>query len=173
MLAAIVRIFQAFRGYTGGEWMAFVWGPPFVALAFVLSIVVLIGMLGRDSTDGVREWWSRLGAWLTIYATAWMVIAVSAVYGPRLVEWALGHATWKTISGIAGWVATVAGGLAAGHSESTGGGVKGAAATAKEALARIAPFVFIAGVLLAVSYVIHLIMNVNGGTAWWLSLIHI
>ena len=169
MLAAIVRIFQAFRGYTGGEWMAFVWGPPFVALAFVLSIVVLIGMLGRDSTDGVREWWSRLGAWLTIYATAWMVIAVSAVYGPRLVEWAIGHATWKTISGIAGWVATVAGGLAAGHSESTGGGVKGAAAKAKEALARIAPFVFIAGVLLAVSYVIHLIMNVNGGTAWWVA----
>ena len=168
LLAAIVWIFQGFRAHTGGEWMAFVWGPPLVAIAFVLSIVVLVGMLGRDSTDGVREWWSRLGAWLAIYATAWMVIAVSAVYGPRLIAWAFSHATWTKISGIAGWVATVAGGLAAGNSASTGGRAEGAAATAKEVLARTAPFVFIAGVLLAVSHVIHLIIKLNGGTDWWL-----
>jgi hypothetical protein len=168
LLAAIVLVFQTFRGYVGGEWMAFVWGPPLVAGAFVLSIVVLIGMLGRDSTDGVREWWSRLGAWLAIYATAWMVIAVSAVYGPPLVDWAFSHATWTTLSGVAGWVATVAGGLFAGNSGSTGGRTEGAAATAKEVLARVAPFVFIAGVLLAVSYVIHLVIRLNGAPDWWL-----
>ena len=67
---------------TTGAWKAFVWGPPLVSGAFVLTIVVVIGMMGRQSTDGVREWWSRLGAWLGIYATAWMVIAVAAVYGP-------------------------------------------------------------------------------------------
>ncbi len=168
LLAAIVLIFQEFRGYVGGEWMAFVWGPALVAAAFVLAIVVLIGMLGRDSTDGVREWWSRLGAWLAIYATAWMVIAMSAVYGPPLVAWLVSHATWATFTGVAGWVATVAGGLFAGNSGSTGGRSEGAAATAKEVLARIAPFVFIAGVLLAVSYVIHLVIKQNGGADWWL-----
>jgi hypothetical protein len=169
-LAAIVLIFQVFHGYVGGEWMAFVWGPPLVSAAFVLSIVVLIGMLGRDSTDGVREWWSRLGAWLAIYATAWMVIAVSAVYGPPLVKWLFSHEAWTTFSGVAGWAATVAGGLLAGNSESTGGPAEGKTATAKakEVLARIAPFVFIAGVLLGVSYVIHLIITLNGGTEWWL-----
>ena len=41
-------------------------------------------MLGRQSTEGVREWWSRLGAWLLIYGTAWMIIALAAVYGPTL-----------------------------------------------------------------------------------------
>ena len=44
--------------------LAFVWGPPLVSGAFVLTIVSVIGMIGRQSTDGVREWWSRLGAWL-------------------------------------------------------------------------------------------------------------
>jgi hypothetical protein len=40
-------------------------------------------------------------------------------------------------------------------------------AKAKDILARVAPFVFIAGVLLAVGYVIHLIIRLNGGTDWW------
>ena len=93
LLAAVVMVFHWFRTFVGGEWMAFVWGPPLVAMSFVLSIVVLIGMLGRDSTDGVREWWSRLGAWLAIYAAAWMVIAVAAVYGPLWITWLSAHAT--------------------------------------------------------------------------------
>jgi hypothetical protein len=170
MLAAIILIFQGFHTHVGGAWMAFVWGPPLVTLAFVSAIVVLIGILGRDSTDGVREWWSRLGAWLAIYATAWMVIAVGAVYGPKWVSEIfeqLDNATWKAFAGFAGWAATVAGGLMAGNSPATGGHAKGMGAKAKEVLASVAPFVFIGGVLLAVSYVIHLIVALNGGTDWW------
>ena len=167
-LAAIVLVFQYFHTFVGGEWMAFVWGPVLVAMAFVLAIVALIGMLGRDSTDGVREWWSRLGAWLAIYAAAWMVIAVSAVYGPMWVGWAFGHATWKTLTGLAGWAATVGGGLMAGNSASTGTAAPGVGAKAKEFVARIAPFVFIGGVLLGVATVLHTIIGLNGGTDWWL-----
>ncbi|MEO8256694.1 MAG: hypothetical protein ABI868_05035 [Acidobacteriota bacterium] len=170
LLAAIVLIFQQFNRHVGGEWMAFVWGPPLVAMAFVLAIVVLLGMLGRDSTDGVREWWSRLGAWLAIYAAAWMVIVVSAVYGPKWMRWAASAVTdapWKALTGLTGWAATVAGGLMAGNSPSTGGGAEGVGAKAKDLLARIAPFVFIAGVLLAVAFVLHVIINLNGGTDWW------
>jgi hypothetical protein len=168
LLAAIVLVFQQFNTQVGGEWVAFVWGPPLVAMAFVVGIVVLIGMLGRDSTDGVREWWSRLGAWLAIYAAAWMVLAVSAVYGPRWVDWLFTNAAGLTLSGIAGWVATVAGGLMAGNSASTGGSAaKGFGTKAKELLARIAPFAFIAGVLLMVSYAIHAIIGANGGFDWW------
>ena len=44
---------------------------------------------------------------------------------------------------------------------------KGATATAKDILARIAPFVFIAGLLLAVANVLHLVIALNGGTDWW------
>jgi hypothetical protein len=170
LLAAIVLIFQSFDTHVGGAWMAFVWGPPLVTLAFVSAIVVLIGILGRDSTDGVREWWSRLGAWLAIYAAAWMVIAVGAVYGPKWMSEVfeqLDNATWKSVAGVAGWAATVAGGLMAGNSPATGGRSKGMGVKAKEALASVAPFVFIGGVLLAVAYVIHLIVTLNGGADWW------
>ena len=167
LFAAIVLVFQRIQLLEGSKWIAFVWGPPLVALSFVLAIVVLIGMLGRDSTDGVREWWSRLGAWLAIYATGWMVLAVSAVYGPRWVEWAFASAAGVKVTGLAGWIATVAGGLFAAKSPSTSGESRGSGATAKELLARVAPFVFIAGVLLAVAYVLHLVIRFNGGSDWW------
>jgi hypothetical protein len=52
-----------------GAWHAFIWAPPAVLYAFSLTIVVLIGMVGRQSTEGAREWWSRLGAGSA--STAW------------------------------------------------------------------------------------------------------
>lgn len=173
--AAIVLIFQMFAAQPhGGEWMVFVWGPAMVAFAFALAIVVLIGMLGRDSTDGVREWWSRLGAWLAIASTAWMVIAVSAIYSPMWVDWVVHKVeTGKTITGLAGWVATVAGGLMSAKSPSTAGAgeEKSMPAKAMNLLARVAPFVFIAGVLVAVSWVVHLMIGLNSGPIpdpnWW------
>jgi patatin-like phospholipase len=169
MLAAIALVFQWFnKTYpVGGAWMAFVWGPAFVSLAFVLSIVVLIGIQGRDSSEGVREWWSRLGAWLAIYAVAWMVIAIAAVYGPLWLSSLILNATWQTMTGLGGWVGTVAGGLMAGNSGATGRETQGTTAKAKDILARVAPFVFIAGLLLMVSYVLHLIVGLNGGVDWW------
>ena len=170
MLCAIVLLFQYLNTVPGGGWHGFVWGPVLVALSFVLSIVVLIGMMGRALSDDVREWWSRLGAWLGIYATAWMIIAVSAVYGPYWVAWALEHAKWSTITAAGGWVATVTGGLLAGNSPSTGGQAKTTSAKAKEVVAAVAPFVFIAGLLIAVSYTINQVVLLNGsGLNWWAS----
>ena len=105
-----------------GAWQAFVWGPPLVALAFVLTIVVLIGMMGRESTDGVREWWSRLGAWLGIYATAWMVMAVSrGLRTAVVVDWRSPTIRGQSLTAGGGWIGTVVAGLFAGKSESTGG----------------------------------------------------
>ena len=170
LLAAILLLFQSWTGDPARNvWQAFVWGPPLVALAFVLSIVVLIGMIGRDSTDGVREWWSRLGAWLGIYATAWMVMAVTAVYGPMLVDWLITNHPWKAVGTGGGWIGTVIGGLMAGRSESTGGeNAKSTATQAKEWLAAVAPFVFIAGLLIGVSYVLHAVIELNSDVPdWW------
>ena len=53
--------------------------------AFGITVIMLIGMMGRQSSEGAREWWSRLGAWLGIYGVAWMIVAVAAVYGPQWV----------------------------------------------------------------------------------------
>jgi hypothetical protein len=148
-----------------GAWKAFVWAPPLVAGAFVIAIVVLIGMMGRESTEEVREWWSRLAAWLGIYATAWMVIMVSAVYGPLFVQWAIDNHPWKSVTISGGWVGTVLGGLLAGGSGKTDGlGAKSTMAKAREALAIVAPFLFVAGLLLGVAYVLDVLIRQNGAT---------
>jgi hypothetical protein len=170
LLAAIVLLFQWWaHNPAQGVWKAFVWGPPLVALAFVLSIIVLIGMIGRDSTDGVREWWSRLGAWLGIYATAWMVLAVAAVYGPQFMDWLIASHPWTAAGTGGGWIGTVIGGLMAGKSESTGGETSKSTATqAKEWLAAVAPFVFIGGLLIGVAYVLHIVIKINAEVDdWW------
>ncbi len=104
-----------------GAWHAFVWAPPLVALAFVFTVVILIGMMGRQSTDEVREWWSRLAAWLGIYATAWMLIAISAVYGPKAVALAVNSYSQSSLVAGLGWLGTVLAGLFAGKSGATGG----------------------------------------------------
>ncbi len=137
LLSAIMLLLHGWAADpAAGALKAFVWGPPLVSVAFVFTIVILIGMMGRESTDGVREWWSRLGAWLGIYATAWMVIAVSAVYGPALVEWAISAHPWTSLTAGGGWLGTVIAGLFAGKSSSTGtASGKSTLAKAKEVLA--------------------------------------
>jgi hypothetical protein len=150
-----------------GAWRAFVWGPPLVALAFVSTMVVLIGIMGRQSTEGVREWWSRLGAWLGIYATAWMVVAVSAVYGPRWVQMAIDSHPWTSLTAGGGWLGTVVAGLFAGKSESTGTAeTKSTLTKVKEVVAAVAPFLFIAGLLVGVAYTLHQVILINSGQDW-------
>ncbi len=162
LLCAVVLIFQSWRGGPEGDWRAYVWGPPMVLYAISLSIVVLIGMLGRQSTEGSREWWSRLGAWLGIYGLAWMLVEVATVYGPYWTMLLMATVAAK-YSLIGGWVATTGAGLLAGNSGSTGGkGDKTKSVLAKEVLAAAAPFVFIIGLLLLVSYAVHSIILLNG-----------
>jgi hypothetical protein len=168
LLCAVMLLLHGWAANTAdGAWRAFVWAPPLVALAFVATIVVLIGMMGRQSTDEVREWWSRLGAWLGIYATAWMVIAVSAVYGPRWVHTAIESHPWTSLTAGGGWVGTVAAGLFAGKSGSTGGeSAKSTLTKLKEIVAAVAPFLFIAGLLIGVAYTLDLVIFINSEQDW-------
>ena len=158
-----------------GTWLAFVWGPSLVLFFFSVAIVLLIGMTGRLSSEGVREWWSRLGAWLTIYGIAWMVVAISTVYGPRAAAALMdGHLSVGKLSAIGGWLATAFGGLLAGTSSDTGAqsgevkAKKSAGVRFKELVAVVGPFVFIAGLLIGVSVAVHLIiLNLSSyGESW-------
>ena len=123
-------------------------------------------MWPRDSTEAVREWWSRLGAWLSIYGFAWLVLAVAAVYGPLWAAMLLDSETWRE-SAVGGWIVTTVAGLLAGKSGSTAGKPKEANAeksTFEKALnivAIVGPFVFIAGLLIGISTCLHLIILFN------------
>jgi hypothetical protein len=149
-----------------GAWHAFVWGPPLVLLAFSVSIVILIGMMGRQSTEAIREWWSRLGAWLSIYGVAWMIVTLAAVYGPLSAAMLLDSEIWNWAA-IGGWLATTLAGLLAGKSGSTAGKPKNAKAetTATEkvlnVIAVVGPFVFIAGLLIGIATCLHIVLFLN------------
>lgn len=164
LLSAIMLLFHSWAAKDpGGNWYAYVWGPPLVLYSFALTIVVLIGILGRQSSEDVREWWSRFGAWLGIYGAGWMLLNVVAAYGPLWSAMLLNY-PWRGITIGGGWIATTVAGLLAGKSGSTGDKrVKGAGSKALEIVARIAPFVFIAGLLVAVSTALHLIIASNSG----------
>src|SRR5205085_4262736 len=131
------------------DWYAFTFGPSLVLVAFVLTIVLVLGLLSRASNEDRREWSSWLGAWLGIYAGVWLLLALAGVFLPlwmaELVEFA--GAKWNTTV-ILGWVATTVGGLLAGKSASTGNhDQKSTLQVAQEWVARLAPLVFIAGLV--------------------------
>ena len=146
---------------------AFVVGPPLVLFAFSLTVVVLIGMVGRQSTEGVREWWSRLGAWLLIYGAAWSAVTVVAVYGPEWMYTAFTNSFWTSIGGALTWIGTIGAGLFAGHSEQTGRDDAKKGNRWLGLAATIAPYLFIAGLLVGVSTIIDLIVVANDGGTWW------
>jgi cell division protein FtsW (lipid II flippase) len=102
------------------------------------------------STTRAEKWWSRLGAFLAIYSVAALTLGSAAVYAPWLADFVM-KGTWvKWLSGSVtlGGITAVWSGLAAARSPDTGG--EGGNSN-KEMLAKLAPFVFIAGLLIWVS----------------------
>jgi hypothetical protein len=172
LLCAIMLLLHRWQqDQSTGLWQAFVWVPALVLFAFALTIVMLIGMMGRQSTEGVREWWSRLGAWLAIYGSAWMIIAVVSVYGPQWVYTVVRDHRWKLLSTAGGWVGTIVAGLFAGHSDSTGGESRtGTTNVILKVVAEVAPFAFIAGLLIAVATTLDLIVSINADGQSWSSI---
>lgn len=170
LCAVMVVLHEWARNPDTGLWRAFVWGPPFVIYAFGITVIILIGMMGRQSSEGAREWWSRLGAWLGIYGAAWMIIAVAAVYGPQWVQGVVHAHPWTSLSAAGGWIATVLGGLFAGRSGATGAASNAPHVKQRskimEVIAAVAPFAFIGGLLIGVATGLDLIVSINSGQSW-------
>ena len=84
-----------------------VWNGPVIILIFMLTAFVHTGLTGRVFVDSLREWWSRLGAWMLIYAITWIGLFGMAVYAPSVLLWLKGFAVaiasaWgvTTIAGV-------------------------------------------------------------------------
>ena len=162
LFCALVLLLHHFAGLGAeGQWHAFVWAPALVLFFLSLAVVMLIGVQGRQSIEGVREWWSRFGAWLAIYGFGWMVIMIAAIYGPKVSAILMDSKTWGGAT-AGGWLVTTLAGLFAGKSGSTGDvSNKGMSEKALDIVAKIAPFVFIAGLLMGVSTILHLIVAIS------------
>jgi len=166
--AIMVLLHQWAAGGDEGNWLAYIWAPSMVLYAFSLTVVILIGMLGRQSLEGVREWWSRFGAWLVIYGAGWMMVSAAASFGPLLGAMLFQQSTWKWGASLTGgWLGTTLAGLLAGNSEATGKRcAKSTKAQVLDFIARLAPFVFLFGLLVALSSVLHLAILSGSGITW-------
>jgi hypothetical protein len=164
LLCTIMLLLHRWNGLdAAGKLHAFVFAPPMVLCTFSVTVVMLMGMMGRQQLEGVREWWSRAGAWFGIYGFAWLMLTVAAIYGPLLTESLFVKSTWTWLTaGVAGWIGTTAAGVLAGNSGSTSGEkAKSTKSKVLELVVAVAPFVFITGLLLSIATSLHFIIVLN------------
>ena len=154
LLCLILEKLQAHAG-PSLIWHWTVWSVPVLLTVFGLSAVLLIGLVGRAFEEDEREWWSRLGAWLIAGGVGWFVICAAAIYGPFVIMLTEG---WLKSLSLA-WVVSTVGGVVLGKSKATGG-----LHSSKwlDLVAEATPYIFVAGLLLLLSYGIDCAL-----TAWF------
>jgi predicted acylesterase/phospholipase RssA len=141
------------------KWHLMAFGVPVEIVIMLLAGVLHIGLMGRDFRDAHREWWGRLGGWLLLYALGWFFLFQIAIYFPwalgRLYHWeVLRHGSHPvTISSVALWAVSTAYGVLFGKSKDTSEMLSGDKWKEKlpAYIARITPYIFILGMLLALS----------------------
>jgi len=160
MLWVLAALFVHAKSLYGGLWHALAWGPPAMIAVFSLTAILHLGLIGINFPDSGREWWSRLGAWLCIYMLGWAGLVTVVIYGPLVLALSV-----RAIAGLSiTWIATTAAGLLAGRS--SGPREKNGHAVLR-ILARVAPYVFIAGLLLAISAGLQVALPLREDTFAW------
>jgi hypothetical protein len=147
-LFAVLRWWSTKLDVTARPLHVLIWGPPLLVLTVAVIVIVQLGLLGVNFPDERREWWSRLGAWLCIYAFAWLGIFAFAFYGPWLVLRGLN--AWGATGGVV-WAATTIWGVIKAQGVKTP--LRGQdGISALKWGTKIAPYVFVVGLLLIISF---------------------
>jgi Patatin-like phospholipase len=144
---------QAIVGRSDASWrLALTIGPPLIVGGFLVTMLIVIGLLGRTFEDARREWLSRLAGWIGLFMLLWVLCFGFSLFGYYAVQW-LGKELWAGLPVLAGWLVTFVSGLIAANSPKTSGAKsdKAPGLGLPELLARIGPYAFVAGLLLLIS----------------------
>jgi hypothetical protein len=160
---------------TGGKWEAVSWGPPLFVLAFLLVGTLHIGLAKFALRNESYEWWARLGGWLMLWGLFWAALFGLAIFVPLLVfklsAYVSGPALWAKRAAIIGWIVHSGLGAKLGWSNKTTG--KPDSQSLKEIVAKLAPFVFVGGLLILLATAAHMLalsMNhlpMDNQQDWW------
>jgi predicted acylesterase/phospholipase RssA len=155
LTVVVLRIIDRFPPGTDRAWWVATFGPALIIQAIVFALVLHIGLLGRDFPDGRREWWSRLGAYQLRVNALWLGVFAVSIFGP-----AIGKLGIEMLPLAAGWIGTTVAGVIAARSAQTSG-ENGTQSIWKEWVALVAPYIFVAGLLLGVSLIVDRIVPMN------------
>ena len=142
----------------GAWWAVGLGAGAMLLVVFCGTAVFHIGLMGRMWSDADREWWARLGGWLTAAALGWAALCAIVVFAPVFFFWAR---TWLIAAGGVSWIGTSVLGVLLGHGRlggAEGGKVRGW-------VLKLAPIVFVVGALILLSYSIHLALLMVDGRA--------
>jgi hypothetical protein len=158
LVAVTLRMFPYFPA-RGAYWFAVTFVPPLLVAMLAVAVVFHIGLLGRDFPDERREWWSRLGAHQLRFALLWIGVFSISVFGPLLVN----AIDWKNrFAAFATWAAMTGVGVLAARSPRSSSPDAREQSRVIEWAALVAPYVFIAGVLIGASVLAHLLIVAVG-----------
>jgi hypothetical protein len=162
----------AAAGNAYGNWRIMTFATPVSILIMLIAGVIHIGLMGRGMSDAHREWWGRLGGWLLLFAFLWFGLFLIAIYFPPALGGLLGRessAHPKTATGVLLWVASTAYGVFFGKSEKTSKWNPDAPLMKKllALAAKLTPYIFILGLLLALSIFASFAANWVMGLDWW------
>lgn len=124
-------------------------GMPLLLILFGITMILSVGLVGRMYSEKSREWWSRQGAWTTIFVMGWLGLASVSLYAPGLLAYAeiKSYGMASTVLGSA-WIGSTVAGLLLGSSSATG---KHDSRRGLELIAAAAPYIFSVGLLFLVS----------------------
>ena len=138
-----------------GVWIAVAFGPLAILMLASLVIVIYLGLEGAAFQDERREWWSRVGAWISLIGGGWALIASISFFAPlwiaRLGLYArVAGAGWLSVTGAGAWLAS--------GGKSNGKNLALDRIVWTRWLITLAPFIFILGFLSMLSVVTHLLL---------------
>jgi hypothetical protein len=178
LMRAYVLLLNHLPDWTSTNWVVVVFGSGVLMVIILLVGTLHIGLVGRGSMDVVREWWARLGGYLTLMTIGWLLLAGTCAFGPLAVRWGLFELRGWSISAGLLWVLHNYLGLKAASSARTSGKAGSAPKSKKDGgqvsceageekgsrimealksprvlsiLAKVAPYVFIVGLVLLLS----------------------
>lgn len=170
--------------WCGRNWIVAVFGSGIIMLAVLITGALHTGLVGRWSQDLVREWWARLGGYLWLFIMGWLLLAGTCALGPLLVRWAIFKLSGWSLAAALLWIANNYLGLKVASGAMTSGKEekattaspevgdadaleRGASKTTKavellksprvlEVVAKVAPYIFAAGLILLFSTAVHI-----------------
>jgi hypothetical protein len=134
-----------------GSWLVAIFGPSLMTVHVGLTVIALLGLGGRLLSDEQREWWSRLGAWMSLAILGWSTFCILAFFMPLWIQLTVKAVTAVGIT----WGAITLSGLKLAFSTKS---VSPSADTSQAIWRRIvlgaAPIVFVFGLLSATSVLV-------------------